>query len=141
MKLDSNALIEQLEQVKKINDLLGVNQSDTTKSKKSPRSSIYDRYVDKYVICRTRNEGINCGKVIHAEKGCVVIADARRIYYHKPKDKTVSWYEGVAMTGLSPDSKISTTVIEKVIVEDYSLTICTDVAEKSLRSHEALQQG
>jgi hypothetical protein len=93
--------------------------------------------IGRYVIVRTRNEGINCGKVLFADKSGVVIQDARRIYYHKPKDSNLSWYEGVAESGLHSDSKISGTVSMKYIIEDYSLTICSTIAEQSLRSHVA----
>lgn len=98
---------------------------------------ILESYIGKYVIVRTRNEGINAGVVSKISKEGVVITDARRIYYHKPKDRKVAWYEGVAMTGLSSDSKISGTVDEKVIVEDYSLTLCSKEAEDSIRNHKA----
>ena len=54
------------------------------------------------------------------------------MYYHKPVNKNVSWYEGVALSGISSDSKVGTAV-EKVIIEDYSLTICTEVAEESIK--------
>ena len=101
------------------------------------QSTILNDAIGKYCIVRTRNEGINCGKVIQADYTGVVIEDARRIYYHKPKDRSVSWYEGVATTGLHDDSKISGEVPRKYIIEDYSLTICTEVSEKSLRSHAA----
>jgi hypothetical protein len=43
----------------------------------------------------------------------------------------MSWYEGVALEGLSKDSRVGEPV-EKVIAEDYSLTICTEVAKKSI---------
>lgn len=100
-------------------------------------AGITNNVVGRYVIVRARNEGINCGKVVTADETGVVIEDARRIYYHRPKDKNVSWYEGVAETGLSDDSKISGVVSKKYIIEDYSLTICSDLAEKSLRNHDA----
>ena len=100
-------------------------------------STILNDVIGKYVICRTRNEGINCGKVLQADDTGVVLECARRIYYHKPKDSSVSWYEGVATTGLHSDSKISGETPKKYIIEDYSLTLCTDVAEKSLRNHES----
>ncbi len=99
--------------------------------------SILDSAIGRYCIVRTRNEGINSGKVLMADETGVVIEDARRIYHHKPKDRNVSWYEGVAETGLSNDSKISGSVSRKYIIEDYSLTVCTEIAEKSLRNHDA----
>ena len=95
------------------------------------KSSLYDRYVGKYVICRSRNEGINAGEVMAADETGVILKDARRLYYHKPSNKEMSWYEGVALEGLSKDSKVSEAV-EKIIVEDYSLTVCTEKAKNSI---------
>jgi len=95
-------------------------------------SALYSRYVGKYVICRSRNEGINAGKVLELDETGVIIADARRLYYHKPESKELSWYEGVALVGLSEDSKVGVAV-EKIIVERYSLTLCTTKAENSIR--------
>lgn len=78
--------------------------------------------IGKPVIVRSRNEGINVGIVELADDTGVVLRDARRLYYHKPLDKNLSWYEGVAMSGISSDSKVSGTVDRKVIIEDYSMT-------------------
>lgn len=121
-----------LGQIKQFQNLF---QSQSTISE----SRIFSRYVGKYVICRTRNEGINAGKVIDCDETGVILEDARRLYYHKPAEKSLSWYEGVALEGLSKDSKIGAEV-EKVIVEDYSLTICTEKAEKSIRSAKTNEQ-
>jgi len=98
---------------------------------KTTQVSLFGRYKDKYVICRTRNEGINAGFVIEADETGVILKEARRLYYHRPSNKKLSWYEGVALEGLSNDSKIGAAV-EKIIVEDYSLTICSDEAKKSI---------
>ena len=102
-----------------------------------PKNSILKDAIGKYVIVRTRNEGVNCGVVVMADATGVVIDEARRIYYHKPKDNKLSWYEGVAETGLHAASKISGTVSRKYIIEDYSLTICSKEAEQSLRNYAA----
>ena len=119
-----------------INDLT-IGQLKDLQSLLMPQSQIakpnlLDRYIGKYVICRSRNEGVNAGKVIALDETGVILEDARRLYYHKPINKDVSWYEGVAKTGLDEDSKVGTPV-EKVIIEDYSLTVCTSEAEKSIR--------
>lgn len=90
--------------------------------------------VGKYVIVRSRNEGINAGVVEAADETGVILRDARRIWYHRPKDTTESWYEGVANHGLSDDSKVSGTVSAKVIVEDYSMTLCSDSARQSIET-------
>lgn len=88
-----------------------------------------------FVIVRSRNEGINAGTVQAADETGVILTDCRRIYYHRPKDKKLSWYEGVAETGLSSDSKVSGTVALKVIVEEYSMTSCTNQAKQSIMDH------
>lgn len=104
---------------------------------KSPQKSILAEALGKYCIVRTRNEGINFGKVVAADETGVVIEEARRIYYHRPKNNNVSWYEGVAATGLHSDSKISGEVERKYIIEDYSLTLCSGEAIQSIKEHVA----
>ena len=103
-------------------------------------NGIYNRYIGKYVICRSRNEGVNAGKVVALDNTGVVLEDARRLYYHKPINKNVSWYEGVAKYGIDSDSKVGCPV-EKIIAEDYSLTICTNDAETSIRGAKNHEQG
>lgn len=103
-------------------------------------SGLYERYIGKYVIVRSRNEGINAGKVVAAENTGIVLEDARRLYYHKPANKDLSWYEGVALEGLSKDSKVGAEV-EKLIAEDYSITVCTKEAEKSIRGAKTNAQA
>lgn len=95
-------------------------------------SNIFDQFIGKYVIVRSYNEGVNCGFLEAAESGVCVLRDARRMWYHTPQDKTQSWYEGVANTGLSEDSNMSAPVQQKVIVEDYSITVCSEIGQASL---------
>lgn len=102
--------------------------------------NIYDRYKGKYVICRSRNEGVNFGIVLDIDETGVVLQEDRRLYYHRPKNKNVSWYEGVALTGISNDSKIGPPA-EKIIVEDYSLTVCALEAAESLREAKTNEQS
>ena len=90
------------------------------------KKTVASRSIGKAVIVRSRNEGINVGIVVIADESGVEIRGCRRLYYHKSKDKNLSWYEGVAMGGLSSDSKVSGTVISKVIIEDYSMTLLND---------------
>jgi hypothetical protein len=97
--------------------------------------------IGKYAIIRSRNEGINAGTIIAADHTGVIIENARRIWYHKPADKSESWYEGVAISGLSSDSKISGSVAQKAIIEDYSVTLCSDVAQKSIEAAPAHAQS
>lgn len=106
----------------------------------SASSGLGNQFVGKYVIVRSRNEGINAGKVLELDDTGVILEDARRLYYHKPVNKELSWYEGVALEGLSKDSKVGAAVT-KLIVEDYSITVCTKDAEKSIRGAKDNAQG
>jgi hypothetical protein len=99
------------------------------------KSHFLQKYIGQYVIIRSRNEGINAGFVKEIDETGVVLDEARRIWYHKPKDRKTSWYEGVALSGLSDDSRISAPV-EKVIIEDYSITVCTDQAKTSIQNQK-----
>lgn len=96
-------------------------------------SPLLENLVGKYVICRSRNEGVNAGTVVAADETGVILKDCRRIWYHKPADRSLSWYEGVAVSGLSSESKVSGVVSKKVIIEDYSLTECTEKAKNSIK--------
>lgn len=122
-------------QAKELSNLFGSNAPTG-----GTKMCLYSRYVGKYVICRTRNEGINAGKVLALDETGVILEDARRLYYHKPANTKLSWYEGVAIDGLSSDSKVGAAV-EKILAEDYSLTICSDTAEQSIRGAQANEQS
>ena len=114
-----------------IMQLLEMALASETKSE-FERPALGSELIGRFVICRSRNEGINAGTVKALDDTGVILTDCRRIWYHKPKDVNKSWYEGVAESGLSDDSKVSCTVSEKVIIEDYSLTVCTEESAKSI---------
>ena len=102
--------------------------------------NIYSSYVGKYVICRSRNEGVNAGIVVACDETGVSLSAARRLYYHKPASKSVSWYEGVAECGVSEDSRVGVSR-DKLIIEDYSLTLCTDKSRSSIVEAVAYAQS
>lgn len=109
--------------------------------KKAPTcDTLGSQFIGQYVIVRSRNEGINAGKVVELDETGVILEDARRLYYHKPANKELSWYEGVALEGLSKDSKVGAEVT-KLIIEDYSITVCTKEAEKSIRGAKTNAQS
>ena len=115
-----------------IKEILKEELSSTTEPKEGEisGSSLYERFIGKYVIVRSRNEGINAGTVLMADSSGVILKNARRLWYHKPVNG--SWYEGVANTGLSSDSKVSAVVKEKAIIEDYSITLVSKAAQQSI---------
>ena len=107
----------------------------------TPQNSIYSDVIGKYVICRSRNEGVNAGYVVAADDTGVVLRSARRIWYHKPADNSLSWYEGVAVSGVSADSKLSCAVRQKIICEDYSLTVCDEKDRESIEGAKTHEQS
>lgn len=136
MNVDINSLT--LGQIREIAAIAGSIGIKPTESKSN--SAINSRYVGKYVIIRSRNEGINAGEVVMADETGIVLKDARRVWYHRPADET-AWYEGVANSGLRHDSKISAAVAEKAIIEDYSVILCSSSAEESIRGFKAYAQS
>ena len=123
----------------KFNDDEYVLKSDVDKMVNPPEvviidggKSIAQRLHGKKVIVRSRNEGVNAGIVVCADETGIELSSCRRLYYHKPADKSLSWYEGVAVSGLGDGSKVSGTIESKLIIEDYSATICTDKSFESI---------
>ena len=93
---------------------------------------MFTRNNGKYVIVRGCTSGINAGYVVEQNQYGIVLSQARRLWYHKPKDGGTSWYEGVALSGLDKSSILSPVVSEKVIVEEYEVLLCTKEAEDSI---------
>ena len=112
-------------------DLFGKTAST---NKLNSESGVAQSSVGQYVLVRSRNEGINAGKVVAADETGIVLEDARRLWYHKPAVKSESWYEGIANHGISSDTKISGAVGRKIIIENYSVTVCNSDSEQSIRS-------
>src|SRR5574343_2001325 len=108
-------------------------------NKTAKTSDIYADFLGKYAIVRSRNEGINAGKILALDETGVILEDARRLYYHKPANKELSWDEGVALEGLSKDSKVGAEVT-KLIIEDYYVTLCAKEAEKTIRGAKANEE-
>jgi hypothetical protein len=100
-------------------------------------SEIYQEFIGDYVLCRSRNEGLNAGIVEAADETGVILAEARRLWFHRPLKEGSCWYEAVANSGLDPSSKISEAVAKKFICEDYSLTLCTAEAAASIKGFPA----
>ena len=89
-------------------------------------------FIGRYCIARTRNAGVIFGKVIASGDRYLHMTEARRLWRIVSEDKTKSWYEGAAESGLDISSKVSSEV-ERFINEEYELNICSDVAIKSIK--------
>ncbi len=104
---------------------------ETTTYEFTGEQTIASTLIGKKVLVRSRNEGVVAGIVVLADETGIQLKESRRIWHHKPKDTSVSWYEGVATTGISSDSKVSCTT-KRTIIEDYSATECNDDAYNSI---------
>lgn len=116
---------------------LALNEGGAPKESPAKSNSIYSDSIGEKVIVRSRNEGINFGTVVNADETGILLSSCRRVWYHKPADSKTAWYEGVAVSGLHSDSKISCVVHKKLIAEEYSITFCSDVAIKSIEAHKS----
>ncbi len=124
-----------LGQIKQLQNLLSVQQQSKS------NNFIGNEAIGKYVIVRTRNEGLNAGYVKALDETGIILTEARRIWYHKPAEKSQCWYEGVANLGLDKSSKLSAPVEQKIIIEDYSITFCSKKAEKSIKEIANYEQN
>ena len=124
----------------KLGDIIKISELFNNNNNNQKQNNLLDRYIGQYVICRTRNEGVNAGEVVALDETGVILKNARRLYYHRPLDNKLSWYEGVAISGISEDSKLSAPV-EKAIIEEYSLTVCTEKAKLSIISAKNNEQS
>jgi len=109
--------------------------SSTIYEKETPSSPPTPEVPDfsgRYVIVRTRNEGVNAGLVVENGAGFVHLKNARRLWKIIPPSSSEKWYEGVALSGLGAESQISVES-EKLISEDYSITVCSAAAEANIR--------
>ena len=92
----------------------------------------------KYVISRSSNAGVIFGKITNMGDGFIELKNARRIWRPISNDKSLSWYEGVAVSGLCPEKGvISGKVRYKLIVEAYEVTSCSKSAIKKLKTHKS----
>ena len=127
-----------LNKIKELLEIVSMLDGDKPEEAK-PQSENFTIAVGKYVICRSRNEGVNFGKVVSYENGRIHLVEARRLHWFKPAHETECWYEGVAEHGVSSDSRLSA-FSEKEIVEDYSITICSDKSVKNIMEHKPHEQ-
>lgn len=100
----------------------------------APNSKEIDnKMLGKYVIVRCRDAGVHAGYLeSYTGRECVLTA-ARRLWEHRPLDKALSWYEGVAVSGLDAHSKCSGEVSRRHLTENCDIVRCTKEAEDNIR--------
>lgn len=128
---DFEDVLKKLELLSQEGDIL----EELKNLKKIVSNGTHSAFLGQYVIHRTDGEGINAGILKAADETGVVLADSRRLWYHEPSDASTSWFEGVAVSGLSENSKISGKTPAKAIISpEYSLTLCTKTARDSIEA-------
>ncbi len=88
--------------------------------------------IGKYCIVRCTAAGVHAGLVVQHQGQEVLVADARRLWYWKPKVE--KFLCGVALQGLDPASKVGAPVPERYLSEACEITPCTAEAEDSIRN-------
>jgi|GEM_PF-1431356 len=89
--------------------------------------------IGKYVIVRCQDAGVHAGILDKYHGRTCILREGRRLWYHEPADKSLSWYEGVAISGLSLNSKTSATVARCILTENCEIVLCSKEAEQSIR--------
>ena len=89
--------------------------------------------IGKYVIARCRDAGVHAG-VLHATNGreCV-LTEARRLWYWKIAGGRKGALNGVAVYGLSDESKVGVAVSRVHLTESCELLEVTPESEASIR--------
>jgi len=90
-----------------------------------------EQFIGRYVIVRCRDAGVHAGTLVRRDSRSCILHDARRLWFWKPNHG--AWLDAVSLYGLDASSKIGAVVEERLLTEDCEITICTDVAEKSIR--------
>ena len=89
--------------------------------------------IGKYVIVRTHDAGVHSGVLVaHNGRECV-LTEGRRLWYWKIADGHKGALSGVAVYGLSPDSKVGVPVSRIHLTENCEIIATTDDSEVSIR--------
>jgi len=99
-----------------------------------------DDMIGKYVIVRCQEAGVHAGVLDSYHGRSCVLSEGRRLWYHEPADRSLSWYEGVAISGLSSNSKTSATVARCILTENCEIVLCSKEAEQSIRKAPTHEQ-
>jgi hypothetical protein len=101
------------------------------------KSNLLNDAIGKYVIVRSYNDGVNAGYLEKADDTGCILTQCRRLWRHKPKNTNLLWFEGVAESGLSEEyTRVGGVTKKKYIIEKYSIVICSEEAEKSIKGFD-----
>ena len=84
------------------------------------------------VITRSIVDGLNVGQLIEHTADYVVLKNAFRLLYSRPKKGT--GYEGIAAYGVADEARRSTIAREKTINEPHAIIRCSKEAIPSLKA-------
>lgn len=99
-------------------------------------------YVGKYCIVRARNAGVHAGIVESIDSLGVHLRDSRRLWYWRVPVGAPALLSGVAIAGLSGDSKVSAPVDWLLVAAgDWCEVLpVSEAAEKSIRESPAMER-
>ena len=98
----------------------------------APAQPINSGLVGKYVIVRCRDAGVHAGFLeSHLGRECVLL-EARRLWYWKPANNQ-KFLSGVAIAGLSGESKVGAPVSRILLTENCEIIEIEKSAVESIR--------
>ena len=89
----------------------------------------------KFVIARSRNQGVVCGYLVSVSGASCTLEDARQIHYwsgEAPNGQQVRTCFELAEWGAG-NARISVAVTEILMTEICGVILCTDTSEANLR--------
>lgn len=95
--------------------------------------------IGKYVIVRCRDAGVHSGVLeSHNGRECV-LTESRRLWYWKAAKG--AFLSGVAVYGLSDESKIGAEVPRIHLTENCEIISCSPTSEASIRAKRSHNEG
>lgn len=125
-----------LEIVRQLLALLGSNNPSEAEAEAEPKP--VGVFVGRYAIVRCRDAGVHAGVVEYHSGREVTLREARRLWYWKVPAGAPAFLSGVAMFGITDESKIGCPVSIH-LTESCEIIPCSEEAERSIRgkaSHE-----
>ena len=88
--------------------------------------------IGKFVIVRCHDAGVHAGVLLAHEGRECLLKDSRRLWYWKVAGKR-PFLSGVALDGLSSESRVGCTLPLLHLTETSEIILCSAVAERSIR--------
>lgn len=98
-----------------------------------------DKYlIGQYVIVRCRDAGVHSGTLVDYKDRTVILKNSRRLWYWKCKIN--SFLSGVAVNGITDESKVGESVPTLILTESCEIIEASKDAEESIVNSDVVSQ-